>query len=104
MSNVGGEVGVGTVFRYAQDGAGVVSASYEGGSIRRGYLVGHRAGDRLDFRYVQINDADETSSGHCVSTISTLPDGRLRMDETWEWESRPGHGTGAVEELAPADL
>jgi hypothetical protein len=34
-----------------------------------------------------------------VSTITTLPDGRLRMDETWQWESRPGSGTSAVEEV-----
>ncbi|HVQ93826.1 MAG TPA: hypothetical protein VMU51_22500 [Mycobacteriales bacterium] len=99
MSNVGGEVGAETVFRYGEDDAGEVWASYSGGGIRRGFLVGRRDGDRLDFRYAQLNDARETSTGHCVSVVSTLPDGRLRLDETWQWESRPGQGTSAIEEL-----
>ncbi|WP_028925301.1 hypothetical protein [Pseudonocardia acaciae] len=93
-----GEVGVGTVFEYHEDD-GEVWAHYSGGAVRRGYLVGTRVGDRLDFRYSQLNDRNETSSGHCVSTVRVLADGRLRMDETWEWESRPGAGTSAVEEI-----
>jgi hypothetical protein len=97
--NVGGEVGAETVFSYAEDDSGDIWASYAGGAVRRGFLVGRRGGDRMEFRYVQLNDADETSRGHCVSTITTLPDGRLRMDETWQWESRPGSGTSAVEEV-----
>jgi hypothetical protein len=98
-ANVGGEVDADTVFHYAEDGSGEVWASYAGGAIRRGFLVGRRGGNRLEFRYVQLNDAGETSSGHCVSTVSTLPDGRLRLDETWAWESRAGSGSSAVEEL-----
>jgi hypothetical protein len=99
VANEGGEVGAETVFSYAEDAGGDVWASYSGGGIRRGYLVGRRDGDRLDFRYAQLNDAGRTATGHCVATVSTLPDGRLRLDETWEWESRPGSGTSAVEEL-----
>lgn len=90
-----------TTFVYGED-AGEIWASYQGGGIRRGHLVGRREGDRLDFRYVQLNAAGETSTGHCVSTVSTLPDGRLRLDETWHWESRPGSGTSAVEEIEAA--
>lgn len=96
---VEGEVGEGTVFAYHEND-GEVWAHYSGGAVRRGYLVGTRAGDRLDFRYSQLNARGETSSGHCVSSVSQLADGRLRMDETWEWESRPGAGTSAVEELS----
>jgi hypothetical protein len=98
-ANVGGEVGADTVFSYAEDGSGEVWASYAGGGIRRGFLVGRRDGDRVEFRYVQLNDRGETSSGHCVSAVSTTPDGRLRMDETWHWESRAGSGTSVVEEV-----
>jgi hypothetical protein len=29
-----------------------------------------------------------------------LADGRLRLDEVWEWESKPGSGTSAIEEIA----
>ncbi|MFD5223195.1 hypothetical protein ACFWMH_36680 [Streptomyces tendae] len=93
-----GQVGTRTRFTYhEQDGA--VWAEYEGGDVVRGRLVGTRAGDRLDFRYVQLKADGSTSSGHCASTVVELPDGRVRLDETWEWESQPGSGTSVVEQL-----
>ncbi|WP_345963619.1 hypothetical protein ABDE16_26610 [Streptomyces sp. BRB040] len=93
-----GQVGARTRFTYhEQDGA--VWAEYAGGDIVRGRLVGTREGDRLDFRYVQLGTDGSTSSGHCVSVVVDLPDGRVRLDETWEWESRPGSGTSVVEQL-----
>ncbi|MEQ4305777.1 MarR family winged helix-turn-helix transcriptional regulator [Plantactinospora sp. B6F1] len=94
----GGEVGAETAFDY-RERDGEISAAYSGGSVRRGHLVGTRDGDTLDFRYVQLNTAGETSTGHCHSRISMLPDGRLRLHETWSWESRTGSGTSTVEEI-----
>jgi hypothetical protein len=94
----GGEVGAETVFEYHEHD-GVVWARYEGGSVRLGFLVGSRSGNTLEFRYSQLNAAGETSSGRCRSAISTLPDGRLRLDEDWAWESKPGSGTSVVEEI-----
>lgn len=95
---VAGEVGTETTFIYhEQDGE--IWGTYDGGSIRRGYLVGTRDGDRLDFRYTQLNAEGETSTGHCVTFITVLPDERLRLEESWEWESRPGSGTSIVEEV-----
>ncbi|MFC7244213.1 hypothetical protein ACFQO7_17200 [Catellatospora aurea] len=93
----GGEVGTETVFGYHEQD-GMVWAEYSGGAIRRGFLVGTRDGDRLDFRYTQLNTDGQTSTGHCVSVLTQLADGRLRLAETWEWESRPGSGTSAVVE------
>lgn len=100
VANVGGEVSADTVFEY-RERDGEVWATYDGGAVRRGYLVGTRSGDTLDIRYVQLNGDGETSSGHCSSTIQVLPDGRLRLDEQWRWESRAGGGTSLVEELEP---
>jgi hypothetical protein len=94
----GGDVGPETMFRYAEED-GEIWATYVGGRIRRGYLVGTRDGDRLDFRYAQLSEGGQTATGHAVSRITTLPDGRLRLEETWEWESREGSGTSAVEEI-----
>nr|WP_202512505.1 hypothetical protein [Streptomyces sp. SID3343] len=92
-----GEVDASTRFAYHErDGA--VWAEYSGGDIVRGRLVGTRHEDELDFRYVQLNRSGGTASGHCVSRVSLLPDGRLRLDETWEWESRDGKGTSVVEQ------
>ncbi|MCE7009501.1 hypothetical protein LWC34_42835 [Kibdelosporangium philippinense] len=95
---VGGEVEATTLFTYHEED-GEVWAEYSGGRVRRGYLVGTRTGDRLEFRYAQLNTVGETNTGHCVSTIETLPDGRLRLAEKWQWESRDGEGTSVVEEV-----
>src|SRR5688572_15185800 len=69
---VGGEVGTETMFTYhEQDDK--IWADYAGGSVRHGHLVGTRDGDRLDFRYAQLNIDGQTSTGHCVSALSILP-------------------------------
>ncbi|MEV7423693.1 MULTISPECIES: hypothetical protein [unclassified Streptomyces] len=93
-----GQVGTGTRFVYHEEN-GHIWADYAGGDVVRGHLVGTREGDRLDFRYVQLKRDGATSSGHCVSTVSERPDGRVSLAETWEWESQEGSGTSVVEEL-----
>ncbi|MER6912967.1 hypothetical protein ABT354_14965 [Streptomyces sp. NPDC000594] len=92
-----GQVGTGTRFVYHEDG-GTVWAEYTGGDVVRGHLIGTREGDRIDFRYVQLRTDGSTASGHCVSAVVELPDGRLRLEESWEWESQEGRGTSVVEE------
>ncbi|WP_326697068.1 hypothetical protein OG909_06885 [Streptomyces sp. NBC_01754] len=94
-----GQVGTRTRFTY-HEREGRIWAEYEGGDIVRGHLVGTREADTLDFRYVQLRRDGTTSSGHCVSTVTELPDGRVRLDERWAWESREGSGTSVVEEPA----
>ncbi|WP_329116059.1 hypothetical protein [Streptomyces sp. NBC_01465] len=93
-----GQVGTATRFTY-HEREGRIWAEYEGGDVVHGRLVGTRVGDRLDFRYVQLKRDGQTSSGHCASVVSELPDGRIRLEETWEWESQEGSGTSVVEEL-----
>ncbi len=93
-----GEATAETIFEY-HESAGVIWARYEGGPVRLGFLVGTRDGDRLEFRYSQSNDKGETSSGRCSSRVSVLRDGRVRLDQDWAWETRPGAGQDAIEEL-----
>ncbi|MEV3853554.1 hypothetical protein AB0J38_04420 [Streptomyces sp. NPDC050095] len=93
-----GQVGTRTRFTYHEEN-GRIWATYEGGDVVQGHLVGTRFGDRLDFRYVQLKTDGTTSSGHCVSVVSESSDGRVRLDETWEWESQTGSGTSVVEEI-----
>jgi hypothetical protein len=93
-----GQVGTGTRFAYHEQDGGIW-AHYAGGDVVRGFLVGTREGDRLDFRYVQLGRDGTTSSGHCVSTVVELPDGRVRLEESWRWESRQGRGTSVVEQV-----
>jgi hypothetical protein len=94
----GGDVGTQTIFEYVEDD-GVVHARYAGGAIRLGFLVGTREGDTLRFRYAQVRVDGSTASGHCHSEIEALADGRLRLHETWAWESQPGEGASIVEEI-----
>lgn len=94
----GGEVNPETIFEYRESG-GEIWASYSGGAIRRGFLVGTRTGDSLSFRYGHLNIDGKTSSGRCESQITETEDGRLRLEETWQWESQEGAGTSTLEEL-----
>ncbi len=93
-----GQVGRQTRFVYHEQDGGIW-AEYAGGDVARGYLVGTRSGDGLDFRYVQLRSDGTTASGHCTSRVTELPDGRLRLEETWTWESQEGSGTSVVEQL-----
>ena len=93
----GGDVGTETVFEYAE-ADGIVHARYGGGAIRLGFLVGTREGDTLRFRYAQVRGDGTTATGRCESRIEALGDGRVRLHETWAWESQEGSGTSVVEE------
>jgi hypothetical protein len=97
-----GDVGDGTVFEYHEDDDATIWARYSGGSVRLGYLVGTRSASTLNFRYVHVTTEGQTASGHCVSRVELLDDGRLRMHEQWSWDSKPGSGTSVVEEVPGA--
>ena len=94
----GGGATTETTFRYAEQD-GVVTATYEGGTIRIGFLLGTRQNDSLDFRYCQLHVDGSTASGHCTTELELLDDGRVRLNETWEWESRPGSGRSVAIEV-----
>ena len=100
-NSASGEVSGETVFRYHEHD-GMVWAEYGGGAVVRGYLVGTRTGDDLDFRYVHLSAGGGTASGHCTARLELLTDGRIRSHETWQWESRDGAGSSVVEECPPA--
>jgi type I pantothenate kinase len=98
-----GDVSGATTFDYHEGADGVVWGSYAGGAVRHGRLVGTRSGDTVAFRYVHLTADGATASGRCSTEVEQLDDGRLRLHETWEWESRTGSGTSVVEEVAPGD-
>ena len=93
-----GQVGASTRFHYHQE-AGEIWAEYSGGEIRRGHLVGTRDGEKLTFRYAHLSEDGTTATGRCESRIVVLDDGRVRLEESWAWESRPETGTSIVEEV-----
>jgi hypothetical protein len=94
----GGDVGAETIFEYVEED-GIVHSRYGGGAVRLGFLVGTREGDLVRFRYAQVRGDGTTATGRCESRIETLADGRLRLHETWAWESHDGAGTSIVEEV-----
>jgi len=96
-----GEVTGETLFEYHQHGQSLW-ASYQGGAILHGALFGVVAQDgSLDFTYTQLNTSGEVSTGHCHSTPELLPDGRIRLHESWFWTTgRLAAGTSIVEEVS----
>ena len=93
----GGQVTPDTEFRFRQSGD-MIWGRYSGGGIRLGFLVGTSDGETLRFRYTQLDTSGETATGSSVDRIEALPDGRVRLHETWAWDSRDGSGTSMLEE------
>ncbi len=95
-----GVVGKGTIFEFSQVGK-VVEARYAGGRIATGFLVGLLEGDTLTFRFCQISDGIRVDGGASSGRLETLQDGRLRIVESFTWESRGGDsGVNVFEEIA----
>lgn len=97
-----GEVGKDTLFHYHQQDD-IVWAEYSGGEVVRGSLIGKiRADGSLNIRYQHVNRKGKLMTGTCVSTPILLPDGRLRLNEKWQWTSGDhSSGESAVEEIPP---
>jgi hypothetical protein len=94
----GGIATTDATFRYSEEDD-LVTATYEGGTIRKGFLVGRRTGDSLEFRYVQLHHDGSTATGHCHTRLVLLDDERVRLNESWAWDSRPGSGNSVADEL-----
>lgn len=95
-----GETSEETIFEYKQEG-NILTSEYSGGQIKRGHLIGLVSdnGD-IEMRYHQINFKGELMTGICRSTSEVLPNGKIRLHETWEWTSGDcSKGTSILEEL-----
>jgi len=97
----GGDVDGGTTFHYHQRGD-LVWATYSGGSVLFGTLLAKvDAAGNLDMRYQHISVEGRFKSGQCQSRPETLPDGRLRLHEEWQWtDGAEGKGVSIVEETS----
>ncbi len=80
-----GEVDSETLFHYHQEDE-IISADYNGGSIRKGHLLGKMLENgTLEFTYHHINLEGNLMLGKCTSVPTQLTDGRLKYSENWEW-------------------
>ena len=95
-----GDVDAATRFDYRQRGS-VVWATYRGGPVQIGTLVATvDARGGLDMRYSHVDASGELRTGTCLSVPELLPDGRLRLHETWQWTSGDrSAGTSTLEEI-----
>jgi len=97
----GGDVDGETTFHYHQRDD-IVWATYAGGSVVFGTLLA-QADDRgnLDMRYQHVSVDGSFKSGRCQSRPESLPDGRLRLYERWQWtDGAEGEGESIIEEIA----
>lgn len=95
-----GDCTSGTLFRYRQDGARIW-ATYEGGGVRFGTLVGTvTEKNTIAACYQHLNAAGVLRAGVCNTTPEILADGRLRLHERWRWlAGGDGHGEATVDEV-----
>jgi hypothetical protein len=101
VENADGEVDAETRFFYRQVGSRVW-ATYRGGAIAFGTLVAAAAPDgRLDMRYQHVNRDGAWREGRCDTIPERLPDGRLRLHESWRWTGGTiGEGRSIVEQVS----
>ncbi len=95
-----GETSAETLFHYAQKD-NILTASYSGGKIKSGHLIGLVAENGIiDMHYHQVNDQDQLMTGVCSSKPEILPNGKIRLHETWQWTSGDlSSGNSIIEEI-----
>jgi hypothetical protein len=93
-----GVVSTETTLTFTQRGD-LVEAHYCGGTIVVGRLLGRLTGTVVTFCYIQVDVDGHTDAGSSVGTIDVLPDGRLRLTESFKWFTRPDGGTNVFEEI-----
>lgn len=94
-----GAIDADTLFEFSQAGS-MISARYAGGKIRLGFLIGKLVADEVTFRYCQIDREGRIDGGLSTCQIERTENGRIRLVEHFQWESRNGSGTNVLEEIA----
>lgn len=94
-----GEIDADTLFEFSQVGS-IISARYTGGRIRLGFLIGTIVADEVTFRYCQIDREGRIDGGLSTCQIEQAENGRIRLVEHFQWESREGSGTNVLQEVS----
>jgi hypothetical protein len=90
----------GTIFTYQQTGD-LVTCDYAGGSVQVGRMVGLvGAAGKLTIRFTHIYTDGRMASGQGESVPEVLPDGRIRLHETFTVFDSDYSGVSVVEEIA----
>lgn len=93
-----GVVDQATIFSFAQTDS-FVTATYSGGLILQGYLVGTVHQNKLSFSYCQLQTNGKIDNGSSECEIS-VENGKIKLVEHFIWTSRNGeHGFNIFKEL-----
>jgi hypothetical protein len=87
-----------TEFAYAESG-GVIWGDYTGDTVVHGRFVGVRDGDRIELDYVHQLKVGGTAGGHSSSRVESLPDGRLRLVEEFQFAGDDAWHVSVCEEV-----
>jgi hypothetical protein len=87
-----------TEFRYQEDG-GIIWGDYSGDTVIHGRFVGTRDGDTIDITYIHLLKTGDRAGGRSGSRIESLPDGRLRLVEEFQFDGDPTRHVSVCEEL-----
>jgi hypothetical protein len=88
-----------TIFTFSQTD-NVVSATYCGGEILKGYLVGTVDKDKLFFCYCQLQTNGKIDNGQSECDIVIDESQKIKLIERFEWRSREGkNGVNIFQEL-----
>ncbi len=95
-----GETSAETIFLYQQSG-NILTSTYTGGQIVEGHLIGLVDEDgNIEMRYHQVNIRGELMTGTCKSKPEILPNGKIRLYESWHWTSGDlSKGKSVLEEM-----
>ena len=75
-----------TIFSFSQIN-NVVSATYSGGQIVKGFLVGVIDENKLHFSYCQLQEDGKMDNGASECDIS-IENGKIKLIEHFKWASR----------------
>lgn len=78
-----------TLFEFSQK-ENRVQASYSGGPIEQGFLVGTIKASVLFFSYCQLQTDGTLDNGISKAELSIGPKNKIKLTEHFEWKSRPG--------------
>lgn len=93
-----GDVSSDTQFHYRQQGD-KVWATYNGGNIALGTLIGKVSGHKISLIYQQLDLKGEFLTGYCDTVIS-IENRKIRLDEKWRWTCKDfSEGTSQLEEI-----
>ncbi len=90
-----------TIFLYKQEG-NIVTSAYTGGRVVKGHLIGivEDTTGIINMAYHQVNEAGILMTGSCTSTPELLPNGKIRLHESWQWTSGDhSKGESVIEEI-----